>query len=245
MEAHEIKHYTHESDSFRTKVFGIQDGLIGVGSIILGTAGLTRDPLLIVAAGLIATAAQTLSMGVGEFISTRVRKQIIDNELRKEEFEIENFPEKEREELVEMYVDKGLSREEAVDMASKLMRDRKVVLREMMLNELKVTPEEFEEPAKLGLLMAGYLFLGGVLPLLPFLLWLVVPVGYLVAVSSSAAAIMVTLAGFGAAASKYTGLPGWRMALEQVATGGSALLASFIVGYGLGRVLHLPPQLLQ
>jgi Uncharacterized membrane protein len=245
MEPHEVKHYTHESDSFRTKVFGIQDGLIGVGSIILGTAGFTRDPILIAAAGLIATAAQTLSMGVGEYISTRVRMQIIRNELRKEEFEIENFPQKERDELIEMYVDKGLTRAEAEQMADKLMKDRNVVLKEMMANELKVSPEEFEDPVRLGLLMAGYLFLGGVLPLLPFVLWTFLPLGYALSVSLSVSIILVTLAGFGVAASKYTGLPRWRMAVEQVATGGGALMASFLIGYALGSFVHLPPQLLQ
>ena len=149
-----VKHYTHEADVFRTRVFGIQDGLIGVGSIALGSAGFSHEPLLVIVAGLIATIAQAFSMGIGEYISTRVRMQILQNEIRKEMYELENFPEREREELKNFYLSKGISRELAEEIANVLMRDKQVALQEMLTHELRFFPDEFENPVRLGLIMA-------------------------------------------------------------------------------------------
>jgi len=61
----ELTHRINEADLFRTKVFGIQDGLIGVGAIVLGAAGFSHQSLAVLVAGLIATIAQAFSMGVG------------------------------------------------------------------------------------------------------------------------------------------------------------------------------------
>lgn len=164
----EVQHRTEEADVFRTKVFGVQDGLIGVGSIALGAAGFSHNSLLVLITGLIATIAQAFSMGVGEYISTRVRMQVFGNEIKKENYEIENYPEKEKDELISFYQEKGFSREESERIAEILMKNKDVVLHEMLIHELKIFPEEFERPAKLGLIMAFYLVVGGLIPLIPF-----------------------------------------------------------------------------
>ncbi|WP_238025404.1 MULTISPECIES: VIT1/CCC1 transporter family protein [Metallosphaera] len=243
MEHKEIQHRTEEADVFRTKVFGVQDGLIGVGSIALGAAGFSHDSLLVLVTGLIATIAQAFSMGVGEFISTRVRMQVFNNEIRKEDYEIQNFPEKEKGELISFYEEKGFSREEAEKIAEILMRNRNVVLNEMMIHELKIFPEEFEKPAKLGLIMALYLVIGGLIPLIPFGIDVIFRIGFDVAILSSVALILITLTIFGSASTRYTGLPKWRGAGEQVATGLLALVGSYLAGYALSFVFPIPPGL--
>ena len=229
-----VIHYTHEADTFRTRVFGIQDGLIGVGAIALGAAGYSEDPLLVLVTGLIATIAQAFSMGIGEFISTRVRNQIIENEIKKEKYEIEKYPEKEREELKQFYLSKGLPEEEAEEISRRLMKNKEVVLHEMMIHELKLFPEEFENPVKLGFIMAFYLIIGGVIPLIPFIISLFVKVPFISAVISSIALVLITLGIFGVMTTKYTGLSKWRGAFEQIGTGLLALVGSYVGGMILG-----------
>lgn len=227
----QIQHRTGEADVFRTKVFGIQDGLIGVGSIALGAAGFSHSSLIVLVTGLIATVAQAFSMGIGEFISTRVRMQVFQNEIRKESYEIDNFPEKEREELISFYESKGISRDESSKIADILLKNKGVVLNEMMIHELKIFPEEFEAPAKLGLLMALYLVIGGLIPLIPFGLDTYLGFNFQYALLSSGLLIVTTLSFFGILSTKYTGLPKWRGAFEQVSTGLIALVGSYVAGY--------------
>lgn len=236
-----VTHYMDEADTFRTKVFGIQDGLIGVGSITLAAAGFSKDPLLVVITGLIATIGQAFSMGIGEYISTRVRMQIIENEIRKEKYEIENFPEKERDELVRFYLRKGLIREDAERIADMLMKNKKIALEEMMREELKMHPEEFESPVKLGFLMSLYLIVGGLIPLLPFIFGLFLKFSFDYALISSVILMIVTLSLFGIMATKYTGLTKTRGALEQIGTGLIALIGSYVAGLIIGHFIPAPP----
>ncbi|BFH72720.1 VIT1/CCC1 transporter family protein [Sulfurisphaera javensis] len=234
-----VIHYTHEADTFRTRVFGIQDGLIGVGAIALGAAGYSQDPLLVLVTGLIATIAQAFSMGIGEYISTRVRNQIIQNEIRKERYEIEKYPEKEKEELKQFYLSKGLSENEAEEIAVRLMKNKDIVLHEMMIHELKLFPEEFESPGKLGLIMAMYLIIGGLIPLLPFIVSVFVKIPFMISVVISVILVLLTLGVFGLMTTKYTGLSKWRGALEQIGTGLIALVGSYIGGLIIGYFIPI------
>ncbi|MCY0860775.1 MAG: VIT1/CCC1 transporter family protein [Sulfolobaceae archaeon] len=237
----EIVHYINEADVFRTKVFGIQDGLIGVGSIVLGAAGFSHDFLAVVIVGLIATIGQAFSMGIGEYISTRVRMQVIDNEIKKEKYQIHHFPEKEREELISFYMKKGFSKKAAEKIADFLMKDKDVVLDEMLMNELRVFPEEFQSPVKLGFLMSLYLIFGGLLPIIPFIAGEFIPYNFNLAIIIALAIVILTLGFFGSLASKYTGLPKWRGAFEQIGTGLIALIGSYVAGLILGHFIRVPP----
>ncbi|BAB67432.1 VIT1/CCC1 transporter family protein [Sulfurisphaera tokodaii] len=234
-----VLHYTHEADVFRTRVFGIQDGLIGVGAIALGAAGYSQDPLLVLVTGLIATIAQAFSMGIGEYISTRVRNQIIENEIQKERYEIEKYPEKEKEELKQFYLSKGLPEKEAEEIAERLMKNKDIVLHEMMIHELKLFPEEFEKPLKLGFIMALYLIIGGLIPLVPFILSLFVKIPFMFSIISSILLVLLTLGVFGSMTSKYTGLSKFRGAFEQIGTGLLALVGSYIGGAIIGYFLPI------
>ncbi|QKR00454.1 hypothetical protein GWK48_08780 [Metallosphaera tengchongensis] len=236
----EVQHRTEEADVFRTKVFGIQDGLIGVGSIALGAAGFSHDSLLVVVTGLIATIAQAFSMGVGEFISTRVRMQVFNNEIRKERYEIDNYPEKERDELISFYLEKGIPKEESEKIADILMKNKEVVLNEMLIHELKIFPDEFQAPVKLGLIMALYLVTGGIIPIIPFAFDVWLKFGFILALTGSVVLIIITLSLFGYLSTRYTGLSRWKGPAEQVLTGIIALAGSYFAGYGLS--LLIPTQ---
>ncbi|MEJ2770419.1 MULTISPECIES: VIT1/CCC1 transporter family protein [unclassified Stygiolobus] len=234
-----VIHYTNEADTFRTRVFGIQDGLIGVGSIAIGAAGYSQDPLLVLVTGLIASIGQAFSMGIGEYISTRVRMQIIENEIKKESFEIEHYPEKEKEELKQFYIQKGLPEEEAEEISNRLMKNKNIVLNEMLIHELRLFPEGYESPVKLGLLMSLYLVIGSIIPLFPFILSLFFKIPFIYDVVSSVVLIAITLGIFGSMSSKYTGLSKYRGAFEQIATGMLAMAGSYVGGLILAHILPL------
>ncbi|ADX83409.1 VIT1/CCC1 transporter family protein [Saccharolobus islandicus] len=240
----ELVHYIHEADTFRTKVFGIQDGLIGVGAIVLGAAGFSHDSIAVLVAGLIATIGQAFSMGIGEYISTRVRMQVIQNEIRKEKYQLRKFPDMEKQELVEFYIKKGFNKEVSEKIADYLLKNEDVALEEMLMHELKVFPEEFDSPIRLGFLMSFYLIIGGLIPILPFAIGAYFRQSeFNFALITSILLVIITLGIFGVLGTKYTGLSKHRGALEQIGTGLIALMGSYVAGMVLAHfipVSYLP-----
>ncbi|WP_338599368.1 VIT1/CCC1 transporter family protein [Sulfolobus tengchongensis] len=236
----ELTHYIHQADVFRTKVFGIQDGLIGVGAIVLGAAGFSHDAIAVLIAGLIATIGQAFSMGIGEYISTRVRMQVIQNEIRKEKYQLEKFPEMEKQELIDFYMKKGFSKDVSEKIAEYLLKNKNVALEEMLMHELKVFPEEFESPVKLGFLMSLYLIIGGLIPIFPFAISVYLQqFQFNYALITSILLVILTLGIFGILGTKYTGLRKYRGAFEQIGTGMIALIGSYIAGMLLAHFISV------
>ena len=57
--------------------------------------------------------ADALSMGVGDALSTKAENEFILGEKMREEWEMKNNPEGEIDEMVDLYVEKGMSKEDA------------------------------------------------------------------------------------------------------------------------------------
>ena len=57
--------------------------------------------------------ADGLSMAVGDYLSTKSELEFEKTERERERWEIENYPEGEKQEMVKLYVEKGVSQEDA------------------------------------------------------------------------------------------------------------------------------------
>ena len=57
--------------------------------------------------------ADAMAMGVGEYLSTKSSDEYARRERAREDWELRNHPEGEVEEMVEIYVQRGMSREDA------------------------------------------------------------------------------------------------------------------------------------
>ena len=90
-------------------ILGGQDGLVNVLGVILGVAAASGDQRIIIAAGLAATFAESVSMGAVAFTSMRARRDFYLSELEREKREMVEMPEVEREEIREIYRKKGFS----------------------------------------------------------------------------------------------------------------------------------------
>src|SRR5512136_163215 len=74
-------------------ILGSQDGIVNVLGVILGVAIASQEFKIILAGGLAATFAESISMGAVAYTSTLARREFYIAEMEREKKEIETVPE--------------------------------------------------------------------------------------------------------------------------------------------------------
>jgi predicted membrane protein (TIGR00267 family) len=217
----------------REAVFGTQDGLISTVGALTGIAAGTQSREAVVVAGFVIVVVESLSMAAGAYLSSKSQREYLERLLKEEEEEIRRDPEGERAELREMYRRRGFTEPEIDIIANRLMSNPKLLLEDMAHKELGIAPEALEEPLGNAVVMGTAYVVGGLIPVLPYVL---LPV---------ASAFPVSVAGAFAALFLFGGLKGrivkqgwWRSAIEMVTVAGVAALAGFFIGRLAGRWVH-------
>ena len=99
--------------NLRAAVFGVNDGLVSNASLILGVAGASSDPKLVLVSGIAGLAAGAFAMAAGEYVSVRSQRELFEYQIGLERDELEQYPEAEAQELALIYAAKGLPQREA------------------------------------------------------------------------------------------------------------------------------------
>src|SRR6185437_166686 len=118
-EPHKTK-TTAKLNWLRASVLGANDGIVSVAGIVVGVAGATNNPNIILTAGIAGIVAGSISMAAGEYVSVSSSRDIEKAMLKKEKYELEHYPEEELEELAQIYERKGLSKKTARTVAEEL-----------------------------------------------------------------------------------------------------------------------------
>lgn len=212
----------------RASVFGVSDGLVSNVSLILGVAGASVDASFVRLAGIAGLVAGAVSMAAGEYVSMRAQQELFERELELERLEIKHNPETELAELIQLYRDRGLRDDLAVEVATQMMSSPEQALEIHAREELGVSPDALGSPV--GASVGSFLSfcVGAMVPLLPWFF-----------ASGSAAVVMslvlsmVAAAAVGLALATFTGRSMWKSALRQVLIATVAAL----VTYGVGSVV--------
>jgi VIT1/CCC1 family predicted Fe2+/Mn2+ transporter len=222
--AHDEHHHADVSGGWlRAATFGAMDGLVTNIALIAGVGGGGVDRHTLVLTGVAGLVAGAISMGIGEYTSVRTHNEQIGAELAKELHELRHHPDAEADELVGMWVDRGLPRELARQVADVLKADPQQALRVHAQEELGVVPDELPSPWT----AAGSSFvcfaIGAAVPLLPYLigfssLWLALGVGG------------AGLFGAGVLVARFTRRSWWRSGLRQLLLGAAAAAATYAIG---------------
>src|SRR5437870_2551132 len=99
--------HPHRGDWLREIVFGLNDGLVTTLVFIMAVSQIAPARLLLIVLGEVL--AGGVSMALGGYLSARTARQILDQRIATERYEIEHEPEEERAELRAIYQSKGLS----------------------------------------------------------------------------------------------------------------------------------------
>ncbi len=211
-------------------ILGGQDGLVNVLGVILGITAATPDPTIVLAGGLAATFAESISMGAVAYTSTLADRDFYLAELAREQREIRQVPDVEREEVRQVYREYGLTGEALEQVTQAVTSNEETWIKVMMSEELKLQPVEEGGALRSAFIVGAAAIVGSIIPLAPFAL---VPLGVL----SRIAAIFVslgisTLALFvvGAYKARITvGQPG-RSGLQMAVIGIVSALAGYVIG---------------
>ena len=219
------QHRDVSGGKLRPIVFGAVDGLVTNGSLIAGVSagGLGRTALILT--GLAGLVAGAVSMATGEYISVANQNELIASEADVELDRLTRFPEIELAELTGVFLGYGVEPAAAAHVAEMINRDPDVALRFHMREELGVDPSALPSPIVAAIASLVSCAVGGLVPLLPFLLG---------STSLALALGIVAVALFlgGEAVGRVTGRRPFLAGLRQLALGA----ASVGVAYAIGRI---------
>jgi len=123
-------------------ILGGQDGLVNVLGVILGVAAASSDQRLVVAAGLAAAFAESISMGAVAYTTTLADRDHYLSQIEREKREIRDMPQVEQAEIEMIFRGWGFEGELLDHSVEQIMRDERAWVDVMMHNELKLSPVE-------------------------------------------------------------------------------------------------------
>ena len=187
---HTENHLVSRIGWLRAAVLGANDGIISTASLIVGVASANAsqsDVLLTGVAGLVAGA---MSMAAGEYVSVSSQSDTEHADLERERRELATDPDFEREELAQVYIQRGVEDGLAREVARQLMV--KDALGAHARDELGISEISTARPVQAALASAATFTIGALAPLL---LVLVAPTAYLVPMVSAGALLFLCLLG--------------------------------------------------
>ncbi len=223
-QAHVERHFT-ATETVRDIVIGMSDGLTVPFALAAGISGAIAVSHIIVTAGVAELAAGGISMGLGGYLAARTDFEHYDSERAREFAEVHDIPRAEAGEVFKIFHGYGLSDEDAERVTTAIAADKSRWVDFMMRFELQLDKPDKKRAPISALTIGGAYVVGGVVPLLPYMLIH----NATLALYYSAGFTLLALFLFGALKGKLTGLAWVRSALQTVAIGGIAAGVAFAI----------------
>jgi VIT1/CCC1 family predicted Fe2+/Mn2+ transporter len=226
---HTEKHFT-ASDTVRDLVIGMADGLTVPFALAAGLSGAVTASRVVVVAGVAEIVAGAIAMGLGGYLAARGDADHYRAERAREHFEVRELAHREEDEVVQIFARYGLDQAACAPILAHFRTDPDAWVDFMMRFELGLEQPEPGRALRSALTIGGAYVIGGLVPLLPYML-----VGELSrALPVSVLCTLAALGLFGAAKARFTGIGSWRGALQTMLVGGLASAAAFMLARWIG-----------
>ncbi len=218
--------------NLRAAVLGANDGLVSNFSLVMGVAGGSGDPSIVLLAGIAGLLAGAFSMAAGEWISVSSQADVYRHLIRRAFSVFQDAPTRHERTLVEIYRSKGLTQDEALVVARRIMSDPDVALETMAREELGLDPNSLGSPFGAAASSFVAFSIGAIVPIVPYLLELG---SMTLPLSALLSAVSLIVVGALVAAGSGRNIPwgGARMLLA----GGAAAAVTFGIGSLIGVAL--------
>ncbi|MCG8461418.1 MAG: VIT1/CCC1 transporter family protein [Holophagales bacterium] len=211
-------------------IYGAIDGAVTTFAVVAGVAGARLSATIVLILGLANLLADGFSMAVSNYLGTRADQQLRERHRRREEAHIEHYPEGEREEIRQIYAQKGFVGEDLETVVKVITSERRRWVETMMTEELGFSAEGLDPFRAAAATFIAFVAVG-FLPLVTFLAPVVLGRPQLEH-PFLWSSVLTGLAFFvvGAMKSRFVEERWWRAGLETLAVGGLAATLAYAVG---------------
>jgi VIT1/CCC1 family predicted Fe2+/Mn2+ transporter len=201
----------------------MSDGLTVPFALAAGLSAAVTSSSLIVTAGLAEVAAGAIAMGLGGYLAAKTDIEHFDAEVARELREIAEVPHREVAEVESVMRGFGLEGEPLERVVAAITADRDRWVEFMMRFELGIERPDPRRAFTSALTIGGAYIVGGLVPLVPYMLVPAVPDAMVWSVISTGVALLA----FGAIKGRFTGMNLVRSAIQTLVVGGLAAGAAF------------------
>jgi VIT1/CCC1 family predicted Fe2+/Mn2+ transporter len=203
---------------------------VNVLGVILGVAAATSNYKVIIAAGMAATFAESISMAAVALTSKMAERDHYYSELEREKREIKEMPTLEKKEIRDIYQAKGFKGKMLDGIVEQITSNNEQWLKLMMKEELELTEIKNKDIYKGSFVVGFSALIGSFVPLTPFFL---LPISSAIICSLTVSSIVLFFIGIYKAKSTV-GSP-LKTGIQMVLIGMGAALAGYYIGHLFGQ----------
>ncbi len=167
---------------FEDFVYGSVDGSVTTFAVVAGAIGASLSPMVILILGFANLFADGFSMAIGNYQASKARIEFIQKERKREEWEIDNMEESEKQEIRDIYAKKGFTSDLLDEIVRVITARKKVWIDTMMKEELGLI-EDGRKPVNTAVSTFMGFNIIGIIPLIPFVF--LYATGWAISVSNS------------------------------------------------------------
>ena len=221
---HKEEHLT-SSEFITDIVIGMSDGLTVPFALAAGLSGAVHSNTVIITAGIAEIVAGSIAMGLGGYLAGKTEQEHYQSELKREYDEVDNLPEKEKEEVRHVFAEYGLSKNTQDIIAEEMSKDKDKWVDFMMRYELGLEKPDTNRARNSAVTIGMSYIVGGFIPLSAYFITHNPYDGLI----GSSILTVICLFVFGYFKSKVTGQPPMQGALKVTLIGIAAAAAAFLI----------------
>ena len=218
-------------------IYGSIDGAVTTFAIVAGVMGASLPSVIILILGFANLFADGFSMAAANYQASKARNEFVEMKRKQEEWEIENLEEQERDEIRDIYKEKGFKDKLLEDVVRIITSRRKVWIDTMMKEELGLI-EDGKNPMHSSVSTFVGFNLVGLIPLIPFMIFMII--GIEVNSEAFVYSTVSVLAAFflvGMIKGKIVKKSMLYSGINTLIIGGIAAVVAYLVGYGLNFLI--------
>jgi len=226
--------HTYKGRTIRDIFYAIDTGLITTIAFLAGVSVsliVTRSILL---AGIAHVSSGTIAIFFGAYISTKAQTEFFESQIERERQEIEELPEKETEEIRDVFRDFGFEEHDLEVVVKRITANKDVWLKFMIQEEIGLVPGAMDNPVSIGLISAGSFLIGAVPAIASFFFVRSVSRALLIA----AIVVVAFLFVLGVWKTRFTKVHWFRSGIETLILGGISCGIGFLLGRVIAVLVH-------
>ncbi|CAO3663919.1 unnamed protein product [Umbelopsis vinacea] len=164
---HHREEHFEQPELVRDCILGLSDGLTVPFALAAGLSSLDNTKIVIYG-GVAELVSGALSMALGGYLAARSEMEHYKNERRREEQELEMYPEEEEDEIVELFESYGMDRASLEPLLAKLRESPERAVDFHMRFELNLEKPDPNRSWMSAVTIGSSYFVGGLIPLIPY-----------------------------------------------------------------------------